>query len=270
MVMPMPELPWWSLPLVLFVLACIPMLLAWLRQRVTRNAGIVDVVWAASMAASALGYAWIAPGDPAVRIAVAVLGGLWGLRLCLFLLRRVSGEPEDGRYAYLRRHWNDDQGKFLALFIAQAGFTALLSLPFLAASWNPHLPPAWAWVAAAAIWLLSVGGEALADHQLARFRADPGNRGRSCRAGLWRYSRHPNYFFEWLHWFAYPLLAIGSPIAWLAWSGPLLMLAFLYRLTGIPYTEAQALRSRGEDYRAYQQTTSAFIPWFPKERPHER
>ncbi len=241
------------------------MVLAWLRQRATRNAGIVDVVWAASMAASAVAYALIAPGAWPVRVAVALLGGIWGLRLFAFLRHRVGSEAEDGRYAYLRQHWNDAQGKFLAFFIAQAGFTALLSLPFLAASWNAQLPPLWAWIAAGLIWIVSVDGEAVADRQLARFRADPANRGRTCRVGLWRYSRHPNYFFEWLHWFAYPLLAIGSPIAWLAWTGPVLMLAFLYRLTGIPFTEAQALRSRGDDYRDYQRTTSAFIPWFPRE-----
>lgn len=264
----MSELPWWIFPLLLFVLACVPMTVAWAHQRRTRNAGIVDVVWAASMAASALVYAAIAPGEPAVRIAVAVLGGLWGLRLFVFLRHRVSHEAEDGRYAYLRRHWHGHQGKFLAFFIAQAGFTALLSLPFLAAAWNPQHPPLWAWSAALAVWLVSIGGEALADRQLAHFRAQPSHRGRTCRSGLWRYSRHPNYFFEWLHWFAYPLLAIGSPLAWLAWAGPLLMLVFLYRLTGIPFTEAQALRSRGEDYRAYQRSTSAFIPWIPKERDH--
>ncbi|MDA3914664.1 DUF1295 domain-containing protein [Oleiagrimonas sp.] len=241
------------------------MVLAWLRQRVTRNAGIVDIVWAGSMMTSAVYYALVGPGSVEVRLATGVLGGLWGGRLFVFLLRRVSSEPEDGRYAYLRQYWNDAQGKFLAFFLAQAMFTALLSLPFLATVWNRQPLAHWALAAAIAIWLISVAGEALADRQLTRFRHDPDHRGKTCRSGLWRYSRHPNYFFEWLHWFAYPLLAIGSPIAWLAWSGPVLMLVFLYRLTGIPYTEAQAVRSRGDDYRAYQRSTSAFIPWFPKE-----
>ena len=116
-----------------------------------------------------------------------------------------------------------------------------------------------------ATWLASVGGEALADRQLARFRADPRHRGKTCRAGLWRYSRHPNYFFEWLHWFAYVLLAVGSPIAWLAWSGPVVMYVFLRWISGIPWTEQQALRSRGEDYARYQRSTPMLIPWFPKE-----
>lgn len=255
----------WPHILTVFAATAACMVIAWLRQRRTRNAGIVDVVWSASMAASAVYYAAVGPGSQAVRVAVAVFGGLWGLRLFAYLARRVAGEPEDGRYRYLRAHWNDHQGKFLGFFLAQAGFTTLLSLPFLAATWNATPLPSWALPAATAVWLLSVGGESLADRQLARFRADPAHRGRTCREGLWRYSRHPNYFFEWMHWFAYPILAAGSPLAWLSWAGPVLMLLFLYRLTGIPFTEAQALRSRGDDYHAYQRSTSAFIPWFPKE-----
>jgi steroid 5-alpha reductase family enzyme len=80
---------------------------------------------------------------------------------------------------------------------------------------------------------------------------------------LWAWSRHPNYFFEWLHWFAYLFLAIGSPQFWLSLIGPVVMLAFLYRVSGIPWTEAQALRSRGDDYRRYQNEVSAFFPLPP-------
>ena len=117
---------------------------------------------------------------------------------------------------------------------------------------------------ALAIWTVAVGGEALADRQLARWRADPAHRGRTCRAGLWAWSRHPNYFFEWLHWFAWPVLAFPAPHWWLALSGPLLMLLFLNRLSGIPWTEAQALRSRGDDYRRYQDEVSPFLPLPPR------
>lgn len=234
-------------------------------ERRTRNAGIVDVLWSAGMAASAIYYGVVAGGSPLARGLAALLGGIWGLRLALHLAIRVAREPEDGRYAYLRAHWHDDARRFLAFFLAQAVLTALLSLPFLAAASNPD--DEWTvWrTLALLVYFASVGGEALADRQLAAFRADPANRGRTCREGLWRFSRHPNYFFEWTHWFTYVLLAVGAGHAfWLSLLGPALMLLMLYRVTGIPFTEAQALRSRGDDYRAYQRTTSAFVPWFPK------
>jgi len=118
-------------------------------------------------------------------------------------------------------------------------------------------------VAGVLVWVIAVAGEALADAQLARYRSVPANRGRTCRVGLWRASRHPNYFFEWLHWWSYVLLATGSPLWWATLIGPALMLYVLLKVTGIPATEAQAVLSR-PDYAEYQRTTSAFIPWFPK------
>jgi len=141
---------------------------------------------------------------------------------------------------------------------------ALFSLPFAVVATRETDPAPAQILLAALLWLLCVGGEALADRQLARFRAEPANRGRTCRAGLWAWSRHPNYFFEWLHWFAYPLLAFGHPQWWLALAGPVLMLLFLYRLSGIPWTEQQSLRTRGDDYRRYQAQVSAFIPLPPR------
>ncbi|MGO4550734.1 DUF1295 domain-containing protein [Lysobacter sp. 2RAF19] len=239
--------------------------MAWARQRRTRNAGIVDVVWSFGVGGAAVLVA--ATGDGAIlpRVLLAVLGGAWGLRLGGHLWRRVRGEAEDGRYAQLRKRWGDAPWKWLALFQSQALLVALFALPFLAVAANPVA--SWnAWfVAGVATWLLAVAGEAIADRQLARFRARPDTRGTTCRDGLWRYSRHPNYFFEWVHWWAYVLLAIGSPIGWLAWCGPLVMYVFLRWISGIPFTEAQALRTRGVDYARYQRTTPMLFPWFPKE-----
>lgn len=254
--------PWLALGLAWLLVAAL-MVGGWRWQRRRRNAGIVDVLWSGGLALSAVLLAILGNGAIGPRVCLAVLGGLWGLRLARHLWRRVRGEDEDGRYRQMRAAWGDGAWRWFAFFQAQAALVALFALPFVAVAGNPRTQPAWL-LAGVLVWLLGVGGEALADAQLARFRADPAQRGKTCRRGLWRYSRHPNYFFEWLHWFAYVALAHGAPRAWLAWLGPLVMFVFLRWLSGIPWTEAQALRSRGEDYRAYQQSTPMLFPWFPK------
>lgn len=254
--------PWLTLLLAWLLVAAL-MVAGWRWQQRRRNAGIVDVLWSAGLACSAVLLAALGRGAAAPRLGLAVLGGLWGMRLAWHLWRRVRGEGEDGRYRELRARWGDRPLRWFAFFQAQAALVALFALPFLAVAGNRQTHPLWL-TAGALVWLLGVGGEALADAQLARFRADPAHRGTTCRAGLWRYSRHPNYFFEWLHWFAYVALAQGAPRAWLAWLGPVLMFVFLRWLSGIPWTEAQALRTRGEDYRNYQRSTPMFFPWFPR------
>ena len=241
----------------------------WLWQLRTRNAGWVDVGWALGLAVMALLAAALGPAPLERRLLVGLMGGLHGLRLGLYLWRRVASEPEeDGRYQAIRAAWpTHTNTRFFGFFQAQALLDVALGLPFLLAAWNsrPGLQPLeWA---AALLWLLAWGGEARADAQLRRFKAQGASRGLTCRAGLWRWSRHPKYFFEWLVWVAYLLLALGAPGGWLALGGPLLMLYFLLRVTGIPYTEAQCLRSRPEDYARYQRETSAFLPWFPKVVP---
>jgi steroid 5-alpha reductase family enzyme len=112
--------------------------------------------------------------------------------------------------------------------------------------------------------ILAISLESLSDRQLATFRADPATKGRVCTRGVWRYSRHPNYFFEWLHWFGYVVMAIGSSYWVFTLLGPLFMFVFLRFLTGVPHAERQSLRSRGDAYRAYQQSTPVFFPWIPR------
>jgi steroid 5-alpha reductase family enzyme len=252
--------------LCVWIAASIAMTGAWLIQLRTRNAGIVDAVWSACMGASALFYAWVGGGGLIARLGVTMLGGIWGFRLCMHILTRVLNEPEDGRYRYLREHWNGDQRKFFGFFMAQGFITALFSLPFYAVAQNPKESMTIWCVCGLVVWLVSVAGEAIADAQLSNFRKNPQNRGKTCREGLWCYSRHPNYFFEWMHWFTYVFLAIGAPFpTWLfSLVGPILVFISLVWVSGVPFTEAQALRSRGADYREYQRTTSMLIPWFPK------
>lgn len=251
--------------LLVFAFAAAMMALGWRWQRRRENIGIVDVLWACGVGGAAVVAAIMGEGALLPRVLLASLGAAWGLRLAAHLWQRVRSEPEDGRYRHLRAHWDGHQGRIFGFFQFQALLVVLFALPFVAVAANP-CDDAWGWwLAAAVVWIGSVAGEAIADRQLARFRADPANRGRTCREGLWRYSRHPNYFFEWLHWFAYVLLAVGSPLWWLALSGPVVMFVFLRWISGIPFTEQQALRTRGDDYRAYQRSTPMLFPWFPSD-----
>jgi steroid 5-alpha reductase family enzyme len=151
-----------------------------------------------------------------------------------------------------------------AFFELQALLVAALSTVFLVPCVNPRpglTPLEWGGVG---IWLLAFAGESLADQQLKWFKANPANSGRVCEAGLWNYSRHPNYFFEWLIWVAFFVFAWGSPGGCFTVLCPGLMMFFLLRVTGIPLTEQYSVKSKGDAYRQYQSTTSAFVPWFKK------
>ena len=251
------------------VVGSVMMTLLWLLQRRTKNAAVIDVGWTLGIGLMAIYLAASTPGPPLQRWLVGTLAGVWSGRLAIHLIvNRVVGKPEDGRYQRLRRNWGERAGLYFWLFFqAQVLLVLVFMPPFFAALRVPR--ETWSlWdVLAIVVWLVAIGGESLADRQLARFRARPESHGKTCRAGLWRYSRHPNYFFEWLHWWTYVLLAVGSPLWWLSLIAPALMLFFLFKVTGIPATEAQAVASRGEDYRRYQRTTSPFVPWFPRKEP---
>jgi len=235
----------------------------YLLQLKTRDAGVVDMGWSAGVGGSAVMFAVLGEGDVYRRLLLVVVGGLWGFRLAWYLLSdRVLRGDEDSRYAALRKRWGDKANLgFAVVFGLNALLIVLFSIPFAVVAANAAPFGGWA-IAGVVVGLGAIAGESLADRQLQQFRKRPENKGRTCRAGLWRYSRHPNYFFEWLHWFSYVLLAVGGGYWWLALTGPIVMYLFLHRVTGIPYTERQAIRSRGDDYRAYQRETSAFFPWF--------
>ena len=252
--------------LLAWLVAAAVMALLWLLHFPLRNAAIVDFGWAFVLPTIAMLYAWMGSGYGPRRWLVAAMAAVWGYRLAFYLLfTRIVGHREEGRYTELRQSWKTRVPvKFLLFFQGQALLDVLLSLPFLLASLDPRPALGPAEFCGAALWCVAFLGEAAADAQLQAFRSNPANQGKTCRAGLWNYSRHPNYFFEWLIWVAYAVYVIVSPWGWLALLCPALMLFFLFRVTGIPATEAQALRSRGEEYRSYQQTTSAFVPWFPR------
>ncbi|MBX3134273.1 MAG: DUF1295 domain-containing protein [Gemmatimonadaceae bacterium] len=241
------------------------MLLLWGVHRRTGNASWVDVGWAGTLGVLALLYSALADGFGARRVLIAAVVGVWSLRLTFHLVRRVLAEPEDPRYGEMRGRWGGNlPAKFFLLFLGQGLLDVVLALPFLFAALDPtpriHILT-WA---GAALALLAMLGEAAADAQLRAFKADPSNRGQVCRVGLWGWSRHPNYFFDWLVWCGFALIGLGSPWGWTGLLGPALILYFLTRVTGIAATEAHALRSRGEAYARYQREVSAFVPLPPR------
>jgi steroid 5-alpha reductase family enzyme len=242
------------------------MLALWAIHFPMHNAAIVDAGWTGGLAVLGVIYAIGGDGWLARKVLIGAMPGLWGLRLAVYLLRtRIIGHPEEGRYVELRRKWRTNLGlKFLAFFEFQAILCLILSAPYFLAATNSAPGLSWIEIAGAVVWGIAILGESTADRQLAAFKASGAPRGKTCRIGLWRYSRHPNYFFEWLIWVGFALVALPAPYGWIGLLSPALILFFLLRVTGIPATEQQALRTRGEDYRDYQRTTSVFIPWFPK------
>ncbi|MDE2007286.1 MAG: DUF1295 domain-containing protein [Rhodospirillales bacterium] len=244
------------------------MMLAWVVQRRTGNAGWVDVVWTVTLGAAGVAYALAGGAGGARAWLAAALAAVWALRLGGYILRRTRHGAEDVRYARLRATWGREfQRRMFAFLQIQAAAAVILAPAIWLAARNPA-PLGARDALGVAVFLIAILGENAADEQLLRFRRNPANRGQVCAAGLWAWSRHPNYFFEWLGWCAWPLLAISAaqPLGWLALVAPALMYWLLVHVSGIPPLETEMLRSRGAAYRAYQARTYAFFP-FPKWRP---
>ncbi|MEX2606010.1 MAG: DUF1295 domain-containing protein [Kiritimatiellia bacterium] len=248
------------------LLAALLQLALWRHAVKTHNAGWVDFGWSAGMAVSAVVILATAPFSLR-SLAVSLLLFGWAARLASHILidRLLGDKPEDARYRNLRAHWGARANqKFLWFFLAQALLVGLFMIPALAVAQKSGPFPDVFDAMGLLIAISAIALESLADRQLAGFRADPGTSGQVCTRGLWRYSRHPNYFFEWVHWFGYVAMGVGGSLWILTLSGPFFMFLFLRFLTGVPHAERQSLRSRGDAYRAYQQTTSVFFPWIPR------
>ena len=238
---------------------------AWWLQLKTKNGGLVDAVWAITLGGLASLYALTGTAPLETRLVLAVMGGAWGLRLGWHLWVRNWGKPEDFRYAQFRKDWGAAVNvKMFWFFQFQNIFTLLLSASaFIVVAYRPDAAPLWAYPLAAIIWLISVVGEGMADAQMEAFRRNPANKGKVCREGLWRYSRHPNYFFESVFWFSFLPLAIGAPYGWVTLGAPLVMAFLLTQLSGMPLLEKEMM-ARKPGYADYVRTTSALIPWPPK------
>ena len=245
----------------------------WILQARVGNGGWADVFWTFGTGAMAVAVAlstldgW--PAEAFRQALVAVLAAVWSLRLGGYITLRVAHGDEDARYAELRKSAGPKfpQAMF-GLMIVQAPASALLCLSVFLAAHAPGAGPGARDAIAAAILVAAILGEGVADAQLARFKRQPKSRGKINDIGLWGWSRHPNYFFEWFGWLAYPVLASGfglsSPWFWLSFAAPAFMYLLLTRVSGVPPLERSMLASRGNAYRAYQARTSMFFPLPPR------
>ena len=197
---------------------------------------------------------------------LALLFSVWSFRLSWHLFWRLRKHPEDPRYLALKEKWADNLPmKTLWLFLFEAFLVLILSLPlFIVFSVTD---PSWHWsqLVAVSLFILGLVGETTADRQLKNFKAKQQGGGRVCDVGLWKYSRHPNYFFELVIWTSFAVYGASFPLGFWAVVPLIIMAILLIFVTGVAPSERQALASKGDLYRAYQQRTSMLIPWPPKE-----
>jgi len=257
---------------VVIVLALsINMSIAWAIWHWTRNSGWVDTVWTFGLgiigASSAL---FLFAEQSSMRsLFVAAMSVLWSLRLGLHIARRSAGITDDPRYAKLINDWGPTAPRQMFWLLQKQ---AIVSIPLGLAIWlaarHSGVFPTPLDVIGIALFVVALAGEAVADEQLHRFKKDPANRGRICDVGLWKWSRHPNYFFEWLGWLSYPALAIdlngNYPWGFIAFAAPICMYWLLVHVSGIPPLEEHMLEKRGDEFSRYQSRTNVFFPGPPK------
>ena len=260
------------IPAALYTLVALMLLFAvtWLLALKLRKWAIVDAIWSFSIAFNAIVFAILRQAD--LGLATMLVCGvalLYSLRLGLHLLKRtLKHQEDDPRYLEFAREWGSKANARMLLFYQfQAAGSFALSIPFfiaIDASQANYTP----WIYIGVLWCLAaIAGETMADQQLARFKREQTNPNEVCRSGLWRYSRHPNYFFQWIFWLGLIPLCSASDYWWTSLISPLLMLHFLLNVTGIPPTEKRAVASKGDAYRAYQRETSSFLPLPPHPDP---
>jgi steroid 5-alpha reductase family enzyme len=252
------------LALALIIGLVFAMTAAWIIVVQTEKTGWVDVFWSYAVGVAGIAAALFPVGEvepfSSRRWLVAAIVAVWALRLGTHILFRTLKGGDDPRYAQLRQDWGACyRGRLLGLLLIQAAVGFVLALCVLIAAHNPEPLGLWDGLGVL-VALAAVVGEGISDAQLTAFKRHPSNKGRVCDSGLWSLSRHPNYFFEWLAWVAYPVIAIGSWSALAACAAPVLMYWLLVKVSGIPPLEAHMLHSRPEAFRAYQHRVRPFWP----------
>lgn len=235
---------------------------AWAIQRATGLSGWIDTIWSFAVGIGGMLAALFAHGNFERRVVVLIIIVVWALRLGSHIGARTRGGGEDPRYAKFIEEWGESAAWRLFLFLqiqALAAFILVLAVYLAATNDAPYLR-LWDGLGIL-VAIVALGGEAISDRQLARFRKSPLAKTEVCETGFWRYSRHPNYFFEWLFWCSWPLFALSVPIwSWLSLLAPALIYWLLVHVSGVPPLEEHMLRSRGEKFRALQKRVNAFFP----------
>lgn len=249
--------------------ASILMFFAWIHALVIKNTSYVDALWGYGV--GILGFIFLTLAtdncDPARLALLKALLITWSVRLGTYLLKRCQGKTEDARYAYLREYMGKKANLgFFIFFQIQAFWVVLFASPFLILVRNPNPINSMDHIGLI-IWLIGFSGVHIADKQLKIFKSQPDcTRADVCSTGLWKYSRHPNYFFEWVLWISYIFLGWQAPLGeWLLLI-PVILYIFLSKITGVPFVEARKLEASGKEYESYIQQTNSFFPGLPKNK----
>ena len=244
------------------------MTMLWLLSLALKNASIVDIFWGTGFVITAwVGFFLTPEGFLARKLLLCALVTIWGLRLSIHILIRNGGKPEDFRY----QSWRKENGSawwwrsFVKVFLLQGLLMWLISAPLLAAQVSPQ-PAKLTWLdyLAVLLWVYGFFFEAVGDWQLARFKANPANKGKLLTSGVWHFTRHPNYFGDSAQGWAYFLIALAAG-AWWAVFSPIMMTLLLMRVSGVTLLE-KTLKVQKPGYQEYVESTSEFIPWFPRKK----
>jgi len=233
---------------------------------VRKDNSIADIAWGLGFVLIAV-YTFFRSDGIYYPLLVTSLVCAWGLRLSVHILARNRKRGEDPRYAAWREKWGRSfvWRSYLQVFLLQGFFLVVIASPVILVNESPLAPPGWAfpwWLAGFVVWGFGFTFEAVGDAQLARFRHDPANKGRIMDRGLWKFTRHPNYFGESLMWWGLFLVALAYPYGWMTVASPVLITFLLVKVSGIPLLEKRYAGNAA--FQAYARRTSAFIPWFPK------
>jgi steroid 5-alpha reductase family enzyme len=250
------------------LLALVLMTLLWLVSLALKNSSIVDIFWGPGFVVTTwTAFALTSAGFPTRKLLISALVTVWGLRLSLHIAMRNRGKPEDFRY----QAWRRAAGKawwwrsFFKVFLLQGILLWIIGAPLLAAQISPT--PNQATLidfVAIPVWLVGFFFEAAGDWQLEQFKANPANKGKLMSRGVWQYTRHPNYFGDAMQWWGFYLLALAAGGWWTIFS-PILMTGLLMRVSGVTLLE-KSLKATKPGYQEYVETTSEFIPWFPRRK----